>query len=120
MIGIDNRDDKESDFTRDVANDIIKGIGCNNSKSVRKHALRLRKIERIEFIGSGTIKNSYCLIIVTRLVWFFISQNQVVKRLIDEIFRHICSMLLNGFTTILLQKVNGQLKLKRSSRTIQQ
>ena len=56
MIGIGNRDDKESDFTRDVANDIIKGIGCNNSKSVRKHALRLRKIERIEFIGSGTIK----------------------------------------------------------------
>ena len=56
MIGIGSRDDKESDFTRDVANDITKGIGCNNSKSVRKHAFRLRKIERIEFIGSGTIK----------------------------------------------------------------
>ena len=39
-----------------MANDIIKGIGCNNSKSVRKHSLRLRKIERIEFNGSGTVK----------------------------------------------------------------
>ena len=56
VIGIGNRDGKESDFTRDVANDIIKGIGCNNSKLVRKHSLRLRKIERIEFIGSGTVK----------------------------------------------------------------
>ena len=56
MIGIGSRDDKESDFTRDVANDITKGIGCNNSKSVKKHAFRLRKIERIELIGSGTIK----------------------------------------------------------------
>ena len=56
MIGIGVRDKNESDFTRDVANDIIKGIGCNSSKSVKKHSFRLKKIERIEFIGAGTIK----------------------------------------------------------------
>jgi len=56
VIGIGNRNLKESNLARDVANDIIKGIGCNNSKSVKKHAFRLRKIDRIEFIGYGTIK----------------------------------------------------------------
>jgi len=57
-IGIGKRTEK-STFTRDIANDVIKGIGCREAKSTKKHNLRLKdgRIEKIEFIGAGHVTN---------------------------------------------------------------
>ena len=57
-IGIGKRTE-ESTFTRDIANDVIKGVGCREAKATKKHNLRLKdgKIERIEFVGTGHVTN---------------------------------------------------------------
>ena len=57
-IGIGTRGEK-STFTRDISNDVIKGVGCRDAKSTKKHNLRLKdgKIEKIEFTGTGIITN---------------------------------------------------------------
>ena len=53
-IGLGIRDEM-STFTRDLSNDIIKGIGWRQTKSVKKHNLRLRNIEKIVMEGKGKI-----------------------------------------------------------------
>ena len=53
-IGLGIRDEL-STFTRDLSNDIIKGIGWRQTKTVKKHNLRLRKIEKIVMEGKGKI-----------------------------------------------------------------
>lgn len=53
-IGLGIRDEL-STFTRDLSNDIIKGIGWRQTKSVKKHNLRLRNIEKIVMEGKGKI-----------------------------------------------------------------
>ena len=57
-IGIGKRTDLGT-FTRDIANDVVKGIGCREAKSTKKHNLRLKdgKIEKIEFVGEGHVTN---------------------------------------------------------------
>ena len=57
-IAIGTRSEK-STFTRDISNDVIKGVGCRDAKSTKKHNLRLKdgKIEKIEFFGTGIITN---------------------------------------------------------------
>ena len=54
-IGIGARDQEFTTFTRDLGNDVIKGIGCRDTKSVKKHTHRLRKIDKVEFVGRGKV-----------------------------------------------------------------
>ena len=54
-IGIGIRSEDFTTFTRDIANDVIKGIGCRETKSVKKHTHRLRKIDKVEFVGQGQV-----------------------------------------------------------------
>ena len=116
-IGIGKRTE-ESTFTRDIANDVIKGVGCREAKATKKHNLRLKdgKIERIEFVGTGHVTN--LTVANIRYEVRSVGKDFFNVLLNSNSFRLISTMRRTGLKSIKMRVENGQFELRKSLKVI--